>query len=769
MIRLSSPESVLNKLTEIQEKIDDLYETVRLVHELKDRIAASREEGAGHVTALKTQVDFFAELAPTYEKTVQELDEIHGRFEAELSRLLSDYEQEKAGWRQSLSELDAERETARRETADMRARVSDALAALHAQKAEIDGVLDAESAYREGLERYREKIVALEEEIHAKMADVGRMEAAGKEMVRGLGETQSRSDAALARMLSDFGWDRDDLRRAVRDLEARHDDLARRTHEINAEIYQTGRDVTERAAYDQRRTDDALTHSRRETDRMIAESRSLIAEELDRISRAAAGLEEDLRHGFDGETAAQVKWLRAAAARKFRDLVKGQQNYQAATSADLDARFSEETGKLGALAEREMKRLNDGFSGEKARIDQAMAMLSVKEADIDRLLELERDFRDGLNAYSEDVTRLTDRTAAKIAELEHMGVTCVNAVRLLDDFGKRADAEFVRILTEFAHEKAGVRQALDAFAAERLEIQKQQHRINQNMAQSEREITSRMAYFSKKLDRVVAETRLRAVQAFDEEKRATRSELAALMRDLRRTREEAAHLTASELDAVNKRLSMGLRHHIRRLTEQQNDFRRTAADELQRRFSEEKMALRERVRSFISGGERELQGLKDEVNAVKDRFDAGMEKEIDALHRRQTGFQQKAEQQMEARMAALHAALDKEVSAFIAYSRKEVSGYGEKAKQQIQERIDRLSAAAGENRKDLRAMQDMLSAFGDKLRGRLEKDVREVEDRQRTAEEKQGATLQKMLNILKAFEKRIVTMEKELTPRRGKN
>ncbi len=109
MVRLSDPESVLKKISSLKEKIDEFYETVDLVKELKGKIADFSEKAFIHENELKIKVDKFEAIESALNESLKRLEDISGFADKQLMDIFTQFGYEKQSLNYLAKELQWEK------------------------------------------------------------------------------------------------------------------------------------------------------------------------------------------------------------------------------------------------------------------------------------------------------------------------------------------------------------------------------------------------------------------------------------------------------------------------------------------------------------------------------------------------------------------------------------------------------------------------------------------------------------------------------------
>ncbi len=121
MARLSSPESVLKKLSEVDQNLIDLYETVDLIKSLHDDLKKSYEKSKDFEGQLEKKILEIDVLEKAHGKAIKKLEDIAESSEEELKKISYEFDEEKQRIDKALQPLISEKidlEEMRRELDD---------------------------------------------------------------------------------------------------------------------------------------------------------------------------------------------------------------------------------------------------------------------------------------------------------------------------------------------------------------------------------------------------------------------------------------------------------------------------------------------------------------------------------------------------------------------------------------------------------------------------------------------------------------------------
>ncbi len=115
MAHLSDPESVLRKISSLKEKIDEFYETVNLVKELKLKIEDSSQKSLGHENELKDKVDKFKAIESGLNDSLKRLGDIADFADRQLLEIFTQLGYEKESLSELIKKLQWEQERIKKE------------------------------------------------------------------------------------------------------------------------------------------------------------------------------------------------------------------------------------------------------------------------------------------------------------------------------------------------------------------------------------------------------------------------------------------------------------------------------------------------------------------------------------------------------------------------------------------------------------------------------------------------------------------------------
>jgi chromosome segregation ATPase len=107
--RLSSAESVLKKLSEVDQKLIDLYETVDLIKSLNDDLKKSYEKSKEYEVQLEKKLEEIDKLEKAHVEGIKELEDIAESSEEELIKIRTEFDEEKANIDEVLQPLISEK------------------------------------------------------------------------------------------------------------------------------------------------------------------------------------------------------------------------------------------------------------------------------------------------------------------------------------------------------------------------------------------------------------------------------------------------------------------------------------------------------------------------------------------------------------------------------------------------------------------------------------------------------------------------------------
>lgn len=589
MTRLSSPESVMEKIADVHQKIEELYETVDLIRQLKQKFEASREETGEHEARLREKLLEYDVLGEEYDRSVRRIEDLGERLESELARMVTEFGYEKDRIHEAMKGFDQER-------SDVRRRFE---------------WLDRE--YTEAMRDAEDHMAYLAE----------RLDAA-------IGEIRSRAAQAM-----------DEDRRLIEGEMARLTEFSDRMRdeaqfqEENLRIFQDGIETLL----------DDRTEALEEKHKAHADG---VAEEIRRFEETMTGFRERIETILRDRT---------------DELLERQDRYKQSTTLDLDERFSLEAEKLTERADDEIRKLHDGFDAEKESVDGALLFLAEEKTAVDQrhaaidqemeridsaiesLIESARDrvdrtIEDGNAVIEGQVDHVTAFIAASEEEVQRLkgdlkgfkdrlsanSERDAAALRKQQaDFQQVAEQELNARLSEEAKQlRMAADREIQALAGERKEIAEMHQVLEDSLDRVNRKIGAKSTYFSTQLNQLIVKSQKEITQLGESATEEVRARLAGLTDFTDSSREELHTLKTriqEFVDLVRERLD----RDIATLRQGQSDFKKSAVRKISAKLSEEAKRLRAANEAALDARMAELadrhQRMSDAANARLQDFE----------------------------------------------------------------------------------------------------------------------------------------------------
>jgi len=214
------------------------------------------------------------------------------------------------------------------------------------------------------------------------------------------------------------------------------------------------------------------------------------------------------------------------------------------------------------------------------------------------------------------------------------------------------DFEHGRILTEFEHEKAGLRNLLTEFSREYRELESRHHRRDREISETVKEMTTHMAYISEQAQKVFQDTGIQTARFADEQKYRIRKELDRLTLTTDEFRERFNELE-EDLNESQSRIKSKLERKVSFFSKGLNELLGRAHNEVAK-LSEK--SCKEQVTAFIEEQKKELPDfenlLKDfEKQIWENSVWKNIDQKIENISIDQENFQKKAGQAIVKKLA----------------------------------------------------------------------------------------------------------------------
>jgi len=414
MTRLSSPESAIRKIAEVEERIETLYAAVDRIQELRNRLSATADAAGEHEIALRERLETLGTLESEYRTAVARLSELGDRTAREMAAVQAALEWERDGVRNTRSDFQAEMErqerlraalaaeisAAAKETAEGTAWLQDRMdrglrdlgLAMARERDEIQtAAAEERAAMAEAAELIREEAFHLEDRLERFKSDLsGRFDR----RVELLAERQrSFRETAIQDMHRRFTETAESLQARARTVETelREAGAAEQTRVSEAVAFLE----TERSAADaraetadareaRRRADaDALIEStRKRTEQTLGDLNAVMRREVDHVAAFIADAETQIQ-GLKGELKGFRDRVTGAVNRRAETLRNEQSAFQETLRRELEGRVSESLQTARQTVDRRMEAL----SSERKSAEEMHQALEEALAQVNRRIQ----------------------------------------------------------------------------------------------------------------------------------------------------------------------------------------------------------------------------------------------------------------------------------------------------------------------------------------------------------------------------------------------
>ncbi len=606
MNRLSSPDSVIEKIAEVHRKIEELYETVDLIRQLREKFEVSREETAAQEARLHGKLIEYDELGAEYDRTVHRIDQLGDRLESELGRMLTEFGQEKDRIREVMKGFDSERT------------------------------------------ELRKRFERLDREYTEAMRDTGNHMAY---LTRRL---ESAVDGIRHRVVQEM----DENRRRLEGETARLSDVSDRMQE-EADFQKENLD----------RFQDRIASLLDERTEVLSRKHTAHA---DRMGTAFQQL-EDAMAGFRDR-------IDTTLQDRTDELFEQQDLYKQSTTFDLNARFTEESEKSTARADREVQTLRERFGAEKDRIDAALSFLAEERTAVDRRHEaidqemarvdaavesliqsardrVDRTIDDGNAVIEGQVEHVTGFIADSEGEIQrikgdlkafknrlstNLEGEAAGLRKQLADFQQTAERELNARLSEDSKQlRVTANREIQALAAERKEIIEMHQTLEDALARVNQKIGAKSSYFSTQLNQLIVKSQ-REITQFGESATVEVRERLDGMTDFAEESREELHALKNRIQEFVGRVREKIDRDTAALLQGQSEFKKKAVQKISAKLSDEvrklraanEAALEARITRLTEEHRRISDGIDGRLQAFEERItasEAAVEKERAAI------------------------------------------------------------------------------------------------------------------------------------------
>ncbi|MFP4349217.1 MAG: hypothetical protein ACLFQY_13095 [Desulfococcaceae bacterium] len=685
MNRLSSPDSVIEKIAEVHRKIEELYETVDLIRQLREKFEVSREKTAAHEARLQEKLIEYDDLGAEYDRTVHRIDQLGDRLESELGRMLTEFGHEKDRVREVMKGFDSERTELRRRFERLDREYTEAMRDTGNHMAYLTRRLES------AVDEIRHRVVQEMDENRRWLE----------------GETARLGDVS-DRMQEEADFQKENLDLFKDRIEALLDERTEAlSHKHTAHADRMG------TAFQQ--LEDAMAGFRDQIEgRLDERTDALSAKHDDHANRMAAEFRrlEEAMAGFRDR-------IDTTLQDRTDELFEQQDLYKQSTTFDLNARFTEESKTLTDRADGEVQTLRERFGAEKDRIDAALSFLAEERAAVDRRHEaidqemtridaavesliqsardrVDRTIDDGNAVIEGQVAHVTGFIADSEGEIQrikgdlkafknrlstNLEGEAAGLRKQLADFQQTAEQELNARLSEDSKQlRMTANREIQALAAERKEITEMHQTLEDALARVNQKIGAKSSYFSSQLNQLIVKSQREITQLGESATVEVRERLDG-MTDFAEESREALHALKNRIQEFVGRAREKIDRDTAALHQGQSEFKKKAVQKISAKLSDEVRKLRAANEAAL---EARITRLTEDHRRISDGIDARL-------------------QAFEERIAASEAAVEKERAAIGNQNAK------------VRDHLKRFSETQTSHTRTLPALVDRISALEDQL------------------------------------------------------
>ncbi len=587
MSRLSNPESVLNKINDLYQKIEELYDTVDLIRQLREKFDVTCRSADEYESRIGEKLERFTALGDEHADVIARLATIGSRAEDELGRMATEFGHEKAGIHAVLDTFAEEREAlrARHRTIDQEIgeTVQEMTARLAYLTGQMDGAVEAmhqraaqvldeerETLHRE-LDRVRQFSTGAREEIDQLTENLEQfreqLQTAVEDRVTELLEQQKHFESATSQdLLNRFSEEKETLqRRTAAEIETVRTRFAEELNRVEEALSFL---AEEKEAVDRRHShiDSEMARMAGETEAMMMAARERVEHT---ITDANAVIEQEINHvaSFITESEAEIQGLKTDL-KAFRDristsltsqgetLTRQQNDFQETISREIDTRLSEEARNF------------------RTRIDQEVHALAAEKKEIAEMHQALDETLDQVNR------KIAGKSTYFTKQLNTLIVNTRQEITRLGETATRSVEERLEQLSTFSEdartEMRGLKTSIQSFAGQvREKLDRETKALHGQQSEFQKSLNRKLVdMLSEEARKMETATRERVISAVTERFEKQNRMLDRMKKTVgtwedRITALEAARETAR---AEQKQRDAALQKHLKRIVERQKTF-----------------------------------------------------------------------------------------------------------------------------------------------------------------------------------------------------
>ncbi len=680
MSRISSPDAALEKISQSCQKIEELFDTVELIRQVREKVQETHRRIEEHEVQLSDSLDRNKEMESIYTQGLRRLDETRDRSAGELNRLLTEFTDRQTDISQILERL-------RRENRDLeeeRYLIEEEIARLNAF---MEGTDEEFSRLRREIERLQNESAEnltqqIRSEIESKTdAAIRGFNDARQETVDALTSRQSEEEKRLRENLSQQFFEEAEYIEALFEekVQAIDDGLKEQTERIEVELKRM------RAEAEQARAlQNDLAEDRKRFKGLFEEQKTAFGQLEEGLSLFKNSVAADMDRRID-ETSNGIQGKQA----DFESRVQKEFSDRFAAEADgLEKRFQEGESRIEALRRlgeekaEAVEKLREASKTELNRLTEELKLFRTNTSEtfareIEEIRKEEGQFRDETrqgfsDRFAEERRRIDRELAERFQEYEAR--FSAEKEQLESRFSEK-DAD---IETRFEQQKGGIQETLKRLETRGADVQalrdhieteikgfeaflqENRKRADEAAASAEGRIGKEIERFSDlisdsktQMDHLESNLRIFKNSIAEEIERKSEDMVASQSALFSDSKMELDHLRSNLLlfrnsvaDAIDRRDEA--------ISEQQHRFEEKTRKEISERFSEEKEniegrirtveeEMKERIFSRFDAEKIRIDGLLSSLSSEKEDIET-LNRELADEYRRMEAFEEEARQ-----------------------------------------------------------------------------------------------------------------------------
>ncbi|MGE0085989.1 MAG: hypothetical protein AB7S75_16395 [Desulfococcaceae bacterium] len=635
---------------------------------------------------LHKELHAFDALKVLYEKALGEITDTGRKYEAERAGLLDAFRREKQSLQAVAEKLICERRIFReellileKEKAGILKEITGQMAWLSEQSAgffrdaqyrlaqHLDENRNLLLPERESLSQFAQEV---QEEIFLQQAelesykkrtkirisrrirDFDQVQSEYEKLFQRLGEFGAYCETELLRMLTDWGFEKQELRKTAQQLAGKYEEAVQRQQQIQRGNQQILQSVTGQISYLEQSVQESLAHIRLQAAQSLDENRIHIQNAWEELSNFSNEIREEIYHLENG----LEKFTNCRAFELFRmahALKMQTAHFRESAFEKIRQQIALETAQLQERSAQEFQNLHSAFEQEKAGLEHLIDQRI--NHDLSELAGTKEEIRH----HAESFRQIWDQWAGFCREAD-TEIAGLRELRLC------SDRELMEIRSDSAYEKMQIREQSRQLEQKYAEICHQQNKSEDILREYLREITERISYNSLELEKKFQENDCRIAQQMDEHRQRIEQEKSEFAFFSDQIQEEIMHL-AGDLERFRNETLAHLNHRYRDLRRKHEKFLQSLREEFCSMFSEQSQHLhsaaeadRKETALSLNREKARLDEMLPVLNSYKEQFNTytarlkeicekseEIEKKSDSTIRRMTETGDRAEDQLQ--------------------------------------------------------------------------------------------------------------------------